>query len=219
MRHMKSYIGILAPALLLGCAAPAFAQTYQYPGPAPVQWFINAGGSITQGQTADFFDNGWTIGGGLNFTPDPAQPFLLRLDLNYSRFDATNEFLSENQQLTQTPIDNGSMQTVTGFLNGVLQAPLNPWMRFYLTGGVGAGYRRLELTQNGFFCNSFFCGSAFDRNRLVASQDTTHFAWNAGLGMDFTLPRGQSWFVEARYERIETQQATELVPIRFGFRF
>jgi Outer membrane protein beta-barrel domain len=208
--------------LLLGGAAPAFAQSYypyQYPGPAPVQWFIDAGGSVTENQTAQFFDNGWTVGGGINFSPYPGQPFMLRADLHYSRFDATNEFLALNQAVTQVPIDNGTMQTLTGFLDAVLQAPVNPWMRLYMTGGVGFGYRRLELTQNGFFCNSFFCGPAFDQNALVASQDTTHFAWNAGLGMDFVLPRGQSWFIEARYERIETQEPTEFIPIRFGFRF
>ncbi len=101
----------------------------------------------------------------------------------------------------------------------MLQAPLNPWVRFYALGGVGIGYRRLELTQNGFFCDAFFCGSGFGRDTLVASDDSTHFAWNAGAGLDFPLPGGQSWFVEARYERIETLGPTELIPIRFGFRF
>jgi len=37
--------------------------------------------------------------------------------------------------------------------------------------------------------------------------------------MSFALPAGQSWFIEARYERIQTQGPTELVPIRIGFRF
>jgi hypothetical protein len=53
----------------------------------------------------------------------------------------------------------------------------------------------------------------------VAASDDTRFAWNAGLGVDFALPGGQSWFVEARYERIETQEPTEYIPIRFGLRF
>ena len=56
-------------------------------------------------------------------------------------------------------------------------------------------------------------------SNTVASQDTTRFAWNAGVGVDFALPAGQSWFVEARYERIETQEPTEFIPIRFGLRF
>jgi hypothetical protein len=110
-------MGIATSALLLGCAAPICTQScypYQYPGPAPVQWFIDAGGSITENQTADFFDNGWTVGGGISFSPYPGQPFMLRADLHYSRFDATNELLALNQAVTQAPIDNGTMQTLTG---------------------------------------------------------------------------------------------------------
>src|SRR5262249_9647548 len=101
----------------------------------------------------------------------------------------------------------------------VLEAPVSPWMRFYVAGGVGVGYRRIELTQNGFLCDPFFCSSGFGRSTLVASDDSTRFAWNAGAGLDFALPGGSSWFVEAGYERIQTQERTEFIPIRFGFRF
>lgn len=224
MKHMRLCIGILVSIVVLGFAAPAFAQSYPYPGyqyPAgwPVQWFIDGGAGITQGATGRDFDNGWTIGTGVMFRADPAQPFALRLDFNYSRSNATNRFLSANEAATNTPIDDGSMQTITGFLDAVLEAPVSPWARFYVTGGVGAGYRRIELTQNGFFCDAFFCGADFGRNTLVASSDTTRFAWNAGAGVNFVLPYGQSWFIEARYERIQTPQPTEFIPIRFGLRF
>jgi opacity protein-like surface antigen len=221
---MKAYIGILAPLALLACGAPAFAQGYyggyQYPAGRPVQWYLDGGANITEGSTRDDFDNGWTIGTGVIFRGDPAQPFALRLDFNYSRASATNGFISANEAATNTPIDDGTMQTITGFLDGMLEAPFSPWARFYAIGGVGLGYRRIELTQNGFFCDAFFCGSGFGRNTLVASSDTTRFAWNAGAGVNFGLPYGQSWFIEARYERIETTpQATEFIPIRFGYRF
>jgi opacity protein-like surface antigen len=214
MKPMKSYARILAPALLLACAAPSFAQVYQSQYAYPVQWYIDAGTSITQNATADNFDNGWNIGTGLTFRPDPSQPFLLRAEVNYNRFEATNEFVALNPNA-----DNGSMQTVTGFVDGVFEVPLNPWMRLYATGGVGIGWRRLELTDDGFFCNSYFCGPGFGHNYVVASQDSTHFAWNAGAGINFPLPYGHSWFIEARYERIETQEPTEYIPIRFGYRF
>jgi opacity protein-like surface antigen len=220
MTRMNTSTRIIAALVLSGCAAPTFAQVYQssYPTVRPVQWFIDAGGSITQNQTGDFFDNGWSVGTGVNFRPDPTQPFSLRAEVNYNRFNATPEFIYLNEQADQTPIDHGSMQTVTGFVDGVVEAPLNPWMHVYATGGVGVGYRRIELSQNGeFFCD-VLCGP-FGRNNLVASDDSTHFAWNAGLGLDFALPAGQSLFVEARYERIETQQPTEYIPIRFGIRF
>jgi opacity protein-like surface antigen len=220
MNRMKPNIRVLAPLLLLGCTGPALAQVYQYyPADRPVQWFLDGGASITQGPTADDFDNGWTIGTGLYFRPYPGQPFSMRAEVNYSRSDATNQFINANEVATQTPIDNGSMQTFTGYLDGILDAPVSPWMHLYATGGVGLGYRRIELTQNGFFCDPFICGDVFGHDTLVASSDSTHFAWNAGAGMNFALPNGQSWFIEARYERIATQSPTEYVPIRFGFRF
>ena len=220
MKHMKWYPWILAPLLLLGCAGPALAQVYyQYPAVRPVQWFIDGGASITQGQAGADFDNGWTIGTGVMFRPNPAQPFALRFELNYARSEATNQFIALNEAATNTPIDNGSLQTITGFLDGVVEAPVSPWARLYATAGVGLGYRRIELTQNGFFCDVFFCGSGFGHDTLVASSDSTRFAWNAGAGVNFVMPGGQAWFIEARYERIETPTPTEFVPIRFGFRF
>jgi opacity protein-like surface antigen len=223
MKHMNAYIRTLAPlaalALLSGFAAPALAQTYSgYQGYQYTRPFVYGGASITQGDTSSDFDNGWTVGGGLDFPTLPGTPLNLRLDVDYARSDATAAFISANEAATGTPIDHGSLQTVSGFFDGVLQAPVSPWARFYALGGVGIGYRRIELTQNGFFCDAFFCGPGFGRT-LVASGDSTHFAWNAGAGLDFPLPGGQSWFIEARYERIETLGPTELVPIRVGFRF
>jgi opacity protein-like surface antigen len=218
MKYMKSYIQVLAPLALLGCGAPALAQVYQYPEQRPLQWFIDGGASITTGTTADFLNSGWSIGTGFTLRPVPGQPFMLRADLNYNRFTGTNQLISLGQIANQTQVDYGYGQTVTAFLNGVLEAPISPWMRFYVTGGVGLGYRRIELNQNGFVCSPFFCGSGYGGNTVAASDDT-RFAWNAGLGVDFALPRGQSWFVEARYERIETREPTEYIPIRFGLRF
>ena len=216
---MKPNPGILAPLLLLGCGHAAVAQLYQpYTADRPVQWFIDMGASIPTGQTSDDFDTGWTIGTGLLMRPDPTQPFALRFDVNYARSEATGQFISENEAATGMPIDHGSLQTVTGFIGPQLEAPLSPWMRAYATGGVGFGYQRVELTQNGFFCDAFFCGPGFG-HYLVNSSDSTHFAWTAGGGLSFAAPGGQSWFVEARYERIATPGPTQLVPIRIGFRF
>jgi opacity protein-like surface antigen len=222
MKHMKWQRAVMTGLALAAAAVPAFAQgyygPYQYSGNRPVQWFIDGGASLTQGTVGDDFDNGWTLGFGVMFR-QPEQPLALRLDFNYSRYSATNRFLAANEAATNTPIDDGTMQTVTGFLDAVLEAPVSPWARLYATGGVGVGYRRIELTQNGFFCDAFFCGPGFGNNTLVASSDTTRFAWNAGAGVSFQMPYGQAWFIEARYERIQTPQPTEFVPIRFGYRF
>jgi opacity protein-like surface antigen len=220
MRAMKTMLRVLAPLMLTGVAAPALAQTYQYSYPAdrPVQFFMDGGASITQGDAAQDFNNGYTFGGGVNIMPQPGVPLGLRFEVNYARSGATSGFINANEAATGTPIDDGSMQTVTGFADGVLRTPINPWVHVYALGGVGLGYRRIELTQNGFFCDAFFCGPGGGRV-IVASSDVTKFAWNAGAGVDFALPNGQSWFVEALYERIETDTPTEFIPIRVGFRF
>jgi hypothetical protein len=66
-----------------------------------------------------------------------------------------------------------------------------------------------------------FCGTGFFAGDvLVDREETTRFAWNAGVGMEFPLYGGQSWFVEARYNRMATQGApTEFIPVRVGLRF
>ena len=218
--RVPASLALMAAVAALASSAPALAQVYRYPAYAdarPVQWFIDGGASITQGPTGNDFDNGFTFGTGVIIRPDPPGPFGLRFELNYSRSEATSQFLAFNQAATGTPIDYGTMYTVSGFLDGLLDAPFNRWVHFYGSAGVGLAYRRIELTQGGFYCDPFFCGG-FGRT-LVASSDDTRFAWNAGAGVNFMLPRGQSWFVEARYERIETPQPTEFIPIRVGFRF
>jgi opacity protein-like surface antigen len=217
--YLRSAVMLLVLTALSGFAAPAFAQ--QYPGyyaERPVQWFIDGGASITQGDAAADFDNGFTFGGGVNILPQPGVPFGLRFEVNYARSDATSSFINANEAATGTPIDHGSMQTVTGFADGVLRTPINPYVHVYGLAGVGLGYRRIELTQNGFFCDAFFCGPGGGHD-IVASSDVTRFAWNAGLGIDFALPGGQAWFVEARYEEIETAKPTQFIPIRVGLRF
>jgi opacity protein-like surface antigen len=221
MRPMKITLRVIVPlALLSSFAVPALAQTYAYASPyeRPIQWFVDGGASITEGDAAADFDNGYTFGGGVNINPQPGVPLGLRIEANYARSSATNSFINANETATGTSIDNGSMQTVTGFVDGVLRMPINPWAHVYALGGVGVGYRRIELTQNGFFCDAFFCGPGGGHD-IIASSDVTKFAWNAGAGIDFSLPGGQAWFVEARFERIETNPGTEFIPIRVGFRF
>jgi outer membrane protein with beta-barrel domain len=200
--------------LLLGVrAAPAEAQGYVYEpaGPAAptVRWFLDSGASLTEGAAANLFGTGWTAGTGLSIRPDPSSGLLLRPELDYSRFEVTSQFLGPGP-------NNGNMQTVTGYLNAALDTPVGSWLRLYATGGIGAGWRRIELTPNSAYCSAFLCGGS---GSGASSSDTTKFAWDAGVGMDFMLPSGQAWFLEARWERIETQQPTELLPIRFGFRF
>jgi opacity protein-like surface antigen len=221
MPAMHGLRSALAPLALL-TAAPAFAQVY-YAEPVP-HFFLDAGPSFPVGTTSDYFNTGWTVGGGFQLRPDPTAPFSLRAEVNYSRFGATSQLLNEGSEANQTQITGGFGETVDGQIDGVLEAPLAPYVHGYVTGGVGVAWRHIELNQYGSNpCDGFLgvCGAQFavTTSNTVATYNSTHLAWNVGAGLNFPLPAGQSWFVEARYERIETPTPTEFLPLRFGIRF
>ncbi len=224
MRTMKTYLRLLAPLGLLGACAPALAQMYQVE-PLPVQWYIDVGPSFSTGTTSNFLQDGWTVGTGFTVRPDPSGPFAIRTDFQYSRFNATNQLITEGAQANQTQIDGGNGQVFSADVDGVLQFPINPGVHFYVMAGGGLAHRSVQLTQNvvsgGLPCGGWFnfCGPYSAGSTVVASDSQTHMTWNAGAGVDFALPGGQSWFVEARYEEIETAQPTQFIPIRVGLRF
>ena len=79
---------------------------------------------------------------------------------------------------------------------------------------VGGGY------YGDYYCDPFsgFCYGGYG-NAVVAANAVTKFGWNAGIGVEFLLPYGNSWFIEARYHRISTSTPIEYVPIEIGYRF
>jgi opacity protein-like surface antigen len=226
--NMKRYICSLGALLLSGTCVPALAQVYDqvYDQQRPLQWHVDGGYAVTNGRTADFLDNGWTIGTGVQWRPVAGSPFSLRGDLHYSRFEATDQLLTLGEIVNQTRIDNGHGDILGLDVDGVLDIPLGRGVRAYVLAGVGVDYRRIDLTQTvvfgGYVCDGWwgFCGRGyFPGDVLVDRQDTTRFAWNAGLGVEFPLYGGQSWFIEARFNRMQTPQPTDFIPIRVGLRF
>jgi opacity protein-like surface antigen len=223
------YLYPLGALLLLGAWAEAPAQNYveRYYGPEQhVHWHIDAGYAATTGQISDLLDGGWTIGGGFSWQPDLSSPLALRADINYSRFQATRQFINFNEAIDQTEIDDGYGEIVDFTLDGEYRMPLSPYMTAYAVGGVGVAHRRIALTQTvalgGYVCDYWFGYCEFGLvpgDVVVASDSTTRFEWNAGLGLDFALGRGQTFFVEARFTRVQTSQPTDFVPIRVGLRF
>lgn len=205
-----------------------------YAQEAPVHWHLMGGYSETLGHTADYLQGGYVIGGGFSVTPTPGSPLDLSFDLSYSDHNATNSFVNVNQQATNGQVDSGrgTFWSATG--NLVFHVPLG-YARAYAIGGVGAYHERIELTQTflfggGLFCDPFtgFCEGGFDVGQsVVASHDVTKFGWNAGVGVEFPMligygrryAYGPSWFIEARYHRINTPMATEYVPIEIGLRY
>jgi opacity protein-like surface antigen len=219
----------LGALLLLGAWAEAPAQNYveRYYGPQEhVHWHIDTGYAATSGQIGDFLQGGWTIGGGLSWQPDFSSPLALRADLDYSRFDATRQLVAINQAVNQTEIDDGYGEIVDFAVDGEYRMPLSPYVTGFAVAGIGVAHRRIALTQTvafgGYVCDPWFGYCEYGLvpgDVVVASDDTTQFAWNAGLGLDFALGGGETFFVEARFTRMQTAQPTDFVPIRVGLRF
>lgn len=212
-----------APALALAQQDNSNGQTYQ-----PLRWDVEGGYAITQGTTSQYLDNGWTVGGGVDWFPSPQSPFGLRLDLNYDQFAATNQLLYQSSLQADTQINHGLGRIWGGDVDGVVDVPFGPLVRGYLLGGVGMYQRQIELSQTqlggGVFCDTWWgiCGGGFGPDDTVISRTTTatHFSWNAGAGVEFPLSPVTSLFVEARFMRINpADERTEIVPITVGLRF
>jgi opacity protein-like surface antigen len=208
--------------LIAGLAAAATSANAQE---ARVRWHVMGGYSEPVGRTADYLQGGYLVGGGFSVTPSPNSPLDLRVDLNYSEHVATSNLLNIGQQAANTEIDNGTGSFWSGTANLEYHVPIVYGVRAYGIAGVGAYHSRVELTQQVpfgygyYYCDPFsgFCDGS--GNALVSSTGVTKFGWNAGAGVEFALPYGQSWFIEARYHRISTDQPIELVPITVGYRF
>lgn len=223
------YLYRLGALLLLGPWVKAPAQTYMeryYVPEQHVHWHMDAGYVATTGQIADLLDGGWTVGGGLSWQPDFSVPLALRADLNYSYFGATRQLIGMSQAPGQAWIDDGYGETIDLAVDGEYRLPLSPYVTGFAVAGGGVAHRRIALTQTvpvgGYFCDPWwgFCGYGVVPGSLVVSSDnTTRFAWNAGLGLDIALSNDESFFVEARFTRIETSPPTDFVPIRVGVRF
>jgi hypothetical protein len=191
---------------------------------------IDGGYTFTTGDTDHFLNDGGNLGLGMTWFPSASLPVGLRIDGSFSRFDARRAFLNESgvgYSFGHEDIYGGDAD---------LQLDLDHHSsryRFYLFGGAG-WYREQTVFkqvsfQSGNFCGFFTCGPGFG-GVITAEQRATSpwlTAWNAGLGFETAVAGNASFFVEARYLRIDptgrssdlNSFKTQLVPVRFGFRF
>jgi len=145
-------IPLLAVLLLLFAAARASAQ-----GTSGFHFGVEGGISYPQGDTKDFFDNGWNAGALVVWNP-PVIPVGLRVDASYHKFDAVDPTTGGDAEVIA-----GTANVVVGF-RAILLKP-------YFVGGIG--YYRLDFSEASF-------PSAFR-----GKQNET--GWNAGAGVSISL--------------------------------
>ena len=77
-------------------------------------------------------------------------------------------------------------------------------------------------TTTGLLCDWWGCDTASTAVNSTVARNTTdwHFAKNAGIGFEFAMSPIASFFVEARYMRLNPSDAhSDFLPIRAGLRF
>ncbi len=122
------WISSLGALALLSAASIASAQ-----GTGGLHFGVEGGISNPQGDTKDFYDNGWH-GGALAVWNFPVLPVGIRVDGSYHKFDGKNPAAGNADVLA------GTADVVVGF-RAILLKP-------YFVGGVG--YYRLDFSDASF---------------------------------------------------------------------
>jgi hypothetical protein len=202
-----------ALSLTLVVATPAVSYGYDYGCDycqlfpySPIRVQFGGGRTITQGWGEKYLNNGMNVLLGLTWQPSGNVPLALRLDGMYQRFDARQALLTQAVAQFGSNVDEGTIIMWGGDVDAELDLPLTAGSRLYFLAG-GGWYDE----QNTFR----YQGSIVSRNTIG-----THFAKNAGLGVEFANGGSLFLFIEARYMRFNVNgQNLDLIPIRIGLRF
>ncbi len=185
---------------------------------------VHTGYTVTEGAANTGLHDGWNVGFGFTWFPSAELPLGLRVDGSYSEFRQRHQFVDSGSSFGPGVLF-GHESVYGGDVDLQLNLPSNGWMRAYLLGGVG-WYRehtrtRVASYETGIVC-FFACYSGYVPAVSTVGSSTSDWlrAWNAGLGVEFSLGDPLSLFVEARYQRMGAESRhDEFVPIRVGVRF
>ena len=150
-------------------------------------------------------------------------------DLSSSAIRAINEAILEEDPLNLGSVTGGDVEVWSLAINTIWGPDLGGSVGFYLTGGVGMDFIEGKITDNQLvyyppICDPWYwwCypGGVGPGTVIVGKEETTEFAWNAGIGLDFEVGSGSQVYVEARYHSAETErESTVFTPLVIGFRW
>ena len=192
------------------------AQGYDTQQEPWIQGHIMGGYAAPAGNTSDYLQGGWIIDGGFTFWPQSG-PIGIRTDFSYSGFSDDDGYLYYG------PGYDRGWGAVSSAATGLMFRPHQySWAHFYGLVQVSVSEVQQHLTYNGsgYVDCGYFCGGYYGGGYYGGSDnDTTKIGWNVGLGVDFPTYWGQSWFIEAQWRRVQTQQPFDYYPVTVGYRF
>lgn len=201
---------ILLLSTLFIAALPLSAQTYR-----PWSFHAGAGWPAAIGNTQDAANGSFHLMGGAirNFSDN----FGLRLDAEYDRFNANGRVLDSYGARD----GYANIWSASADLQYTIGRP--DATNWYLFGGVGTHYKQTYLTEpgTGIACDPWW-GVCYPVGVDVVTnkKSDTAFGANAGVGLSTPMSSGASFFVEAKYQWVNTpRQGAEFIPITLGLRW
>ncbi len=192
----------------------------------PFRFHIDGGGTITQRSNENLLDNGWNAGLGFSWYPTSQLPLGVRVDGTYNEFSGRTALLDQATSTYGTRVDNATRRMWGGDVDLEFDLPIASYVRMYLL--AGGGWYREQTTYRqrnyytGLLCDWWGCDYGYYGVDSIIARNTTdwHFAKNAGLGFEFAMSPWTSFFVEARYMRLNPKDTkSDFIPIRAGLRF
>jgi hypothetical protein len=220
---MKRWLGIAAVAALgLVLALPAHAQGSTK---KQIEGYVAGGYVLTEGDTANYTNDGWDISGGTIYRPSPDKPLALRFDLGYNWFDANSHAINVAQSQGLF-VNDGNMSLGTLTAEVMYEFGGNGRVGGYIALGFGGMRRYGNLTTtvpvSGIWCDPWtgFCYPGYGAGQaVVASNTLTKFEYSAGAGVTFPVGNG-TLYLEARYHWMDADNpSTQMLPILLGYRF
>jgi hypothetical protein len=210
---------LLSVAVILIVAGSVSAQSDK-------EWWGNFAFSYVEpmGATADAVDPSWGFVGGVTYQPSGSRLGILG-ELAWNDLDAPSLWAEDGQG--NDVLLEGRAEVWSLTVNGVWRAPTDGTVGFYVVGGLGAYKRNLQVTTPTGYDYIYWCdpwwgicyGDAVPVDAVLADDSTTKLGYNLGLGATFKIGYATELYIEARYNWVETAEATEYIPIALGIRF
>lgn len=210
--------------LTLGLPAAGIVRAEPPLTPRPVVGHVAAGYASPMGEGEDFFHGGWQGSGGATFHFSPAVPVGMRVDVGYTRFRAIEQVLETGTFPAQVRLDDGQL-AVTHLMLDALWEFGGQRVGGWLGGGVGVLHRRIDVTYTvpAVILFPLDLGLPIDvgggAGQTESHDQRTQIGFDVSAAIRFPLQSGSEVYFEARYQWMESDPATEFLPVVIGFRF
>jgi len=188
-------------------------------------WYgqLGIGYSLPQADAGDAIEDDLWWSGAVAYYPGP-WPVGILLELGYSNYDFRSDALEPIQPPEQRIVGDVTVWSLTA--NAVWSPRLGDSAGFYAAGGIGAYRLEGALSEPGVFSgiacepSLWWCDPGMaPGDAIPASESTTEFGINLGVGVTFEVGLSSEVYLELRYHRIDTPEATELLPFIIGYRW